>query len=556
MSQDDMLQEFKPAMEGLTITAADRGAGRVVNPTDIPKITLSFANLNLKDGSGNVIVDVNGTVTLGAGVRKIWEKGSFELLPHEAGLYGLAYVSGQLTAHAHAAGSFTADVPLTLKGPGIPVGLLGALGVTANAQLFLKIQGSFSADGTFVATATINASAGVHYDSKSHWSFDKTFDKDFSLQPPSLRAQVDIGVSLIRPSFSISVLDAATVGIKADVMQVLAKITGQTSPTPGFLVEGYGDFAFTGYGNFNIGPWTLWHDERSFDLGKFSIIKPFLLKTLSATDTKIAYLEATGGKLHTMNGDGTGDSVLYTANVGALTPDVSNANKKVCLIVLDAKTYSPKLYTISGSGSDKVSTVIGVGSLQPANPVWSPDGSEIAFDAADTAGVRQIYVVNLSTTNVRQLTHWSNGGGEEPKVAGRATTNDSTEPTWSADGTKIVYQRYYFGVTSIGVTSSTSDTYNVVLANDALSYSDPSLSPSGSLLVCRRSTRGIVVSSDTGANEHTIVADTRYSHPRWSPDGTRIVMQDDTAGKIVSCDLNGGDLKTLATGKSPAWGLR
>jgi Tol biopolymer transport system component len=63
------------------------------------------------------------------------------------------------------------------------------------------------------------------------------------------------------------------------------------------------------------------------------------------------------------------------------------------------------------------------------NPVWSPDGSKIAF-VSNRDGRRDIYIMNADGSNVTRLTKdsiikWS--------------------PSWSPDGTKIAFCGYHPG---------------------------------------------------------------------------------------------------------------
>ena len=57
-------------------------------------------------------------------------------------------------------------------------------------------------------------------------------------------------------------------------------------------------------------------------------------------------------------------------------------------------------------------------------PSWSPDGRQIAFSSGRT-GVWEVYVIELATRTVRQL-----------------TDDLSSTPSWSPDGSQIVFERF------------------------------------------------------------------------------------------------------------------
>ena len=63
--------------------------------------------------------------------------------------------------------------------------------------------------------------------------------------------------------------------------------------------------------------------------------------------------------------------------------------------------------------------------LLEAAPAWSPDGSQIAFFAGETADATNVYVVNADGTGAANITNQESGFNEDP--------------TWSPDGTMIAF---------------------------------------------------------------------------------------------------------------------
>jgi len=86
---------------------------------------------------------------------------------------------------------------------------------------------------------------------------------------------------------------------------------------------------------------------------------------------------------------------------------------------------------------------------QAANPVWSPDGSHIAFNQQRTSGsqeIRDIWTIKPDGTDAVQLTNYTPGKG---------SSNGTIQylPTWSPDGAYLAYAEQ--------VSSGNKWTYNI-----------------------------------------------------------------------------------------------
>ena len=140
-------------------------------------------------------------------------------------------------------------------------------------------------------------------------------------------------------------------------------------------------------------------------------------------------------------------------------------------------------------------------------PSWSPDAAHIAFES-DRTGTSQIWLVNVGTTTVSQVTN--------------GTTTLNAQPAWKPDGARIIF------------------------------FSD-------------RNGPGDIYEIDTdGSNEVQITTDPASDFsPRYSPDGMRVVFvsnREITFGQIYEVwTMNpDGSQKTKLTdmagqNQEPAW---
>jgi Tol biopolymer transport system component len=133
--------------------------------------------------------------------------------------------------------------------------------------------------------------------------------------------------------------------------------------------------------------------------------------------------------IYVMRADGTGERRLAGGRAFQWNPVWSPDGRTILFEQFVGSVFKkPKLidlYTINpdGSGKRKLARVTNE-SDHCAGPVWSPDGTKIAYEAEGVRGRPDIYVMNTDGSDRRQLTHH------------RARDEN---PDWSPDGTQIAF---------------------------------------------------------------------------------------------------------------------
>lgn len=193
-------------------------------------------------------------------------------------------------------------------------------------------------------------------------------------------------------------------------------------------------------------------------------------------------------------------------------------------------------------------------------PVWSPNGAKIAFVSSRAgAGRGEIWVMNADGTNPTRLTI-------NPQLAvdlsGPIYGKDSG-PVWSPDGTKIAFWTTRLDLGNSEIYVMNADGSNPVrLTKNSANDSEPVWSRDGKRIAffSRGFEReGIYEIDATGGNERWITNGLPYD---WSPDGQRLLLTDlDPAANALAVYVVNGDgsnrIRITNTGgidsRTPVW---
>lgn len=188
-------------------------------------------------------------------------------------------------------------------------------------------------------------------------------------------------------------------------------------------------------------------------------------------------------------------------------------------------------------------------------PSWSADGSRIVFVSVRSGGY-DIWVMGADGSGQTRLT-------QDPGL--------ELNPAFSPDGTRIAFTRYEDGIPEVWVMDDDGANQARLTGwpappgdpdpNRSFNYA-PAWSPDGHTLAVTSERRGLadIFGIDVSGEPQTelTAASTGGSFADWSPSGDRLVLQSDwNGGPLVTVAADGGDMQSVAGTASgatePAW---
>jgi TolB protein len=234
-----------------------------------------------------------------------------------------------------------------------------------------------------------------------------------------------------------------------------------------------------------------------------------------------------------------GKSVIANANVRLLQPALSPDGKRIAFVRLDESFSDLWVADVDGKGATQLTANKGGGtprspnftgrSLWAFNPVWSPDGAELAFLTDNGTDYLGLWATPATRYRVRSINRQLG-----------AQSGGVTRSVWSPGGESLITAAYDNGKQQIfSVRASNGNATKITSATDG-AY-DPAISPDGkSIAFVARSGNGSQLwLMNTDGSNGVLLTETDSRMPVWSPDNKFIAFlgRKDSAFELFTFEI-------------------
>lgn len=237
-----------------------------------------------------------------------------------------------------------------------------------------------------------------------------------------------------------------------------------------------------------------------------------------------------------MNADGANKQMLVQLENGsAIQGDLSPDGATLLYVLQVEGTGSQIIKRNLGSGAETVLVTDSEGTGNDFAPSFSPNGQQIAYHD-DRDGI-----------------HVMNADGSDSQLIPADATDSDHYPTWSRDGSKIIFDRGWLG--DICEMNADGSGVNTILSSDeTYEYGQPSYLPDGRIVCMRNNTsteyKDVMLMNADGSGLTNLTPDTEDNDdfsPTVNRAGDKIAFSSDRNGKkeIFVGTLSGSELTDL-----------
>lgn len=199
----------------------------------------------------------------------------------------------------------------------------------------------------------------------------------------------------------------------------------------------------------------------------------------------------------------------------------------------DNNTENTNIYFMNGDGSGQYKPTGLNSSVEDAEPVFSPDGTKLAFMSRRVFTYGDIYIYTLATGTVTNVTNTS--------------TAHEGSPAWSPDGTQIVFKRLFPSAYTRLFRIVVATGVETQLTTGNVQDQEPSWSPDGTKIAFMRGTKIHTINASDGSGLYNVSGTNSYDvAPVYAPGGTELLISR-APGLLQQADLIRVNATTGAT---------
>lgn len=262
--------------------------------------------------------------------------------------------------------------------------------------------------------------------------------------------------------------------------------------------------------------------------------------------SRILYLA--GGRIYRIDSDGADDAGVSPSGETVFSPVWSPDGSRIAYTRLDRWSIS-----VMDLASRAVSTVPGTDNGQNITPTFSPDGRTLAYAHMDASGTNIFAADIAQRCCVQRLT------------VGRFA--DNLSPTYSPDGRRVAFVSTRAGPPQIYVMGADGTDQELLASFDFGSTGPsnaPEWSPDGASVVFHREVSRspqIFILDVASQRVKQLTSVGRNEDPTWAPDGRHVAFISDRTGRrqIWIVDTETGRVRQLSTAgaaRLPSWSRR